>query len=74
MAQTHAPSRPRLKTHAPSDHPRTGVRARAQVGHFALIRHLLPLQQAKHGSRVVTLSSVMHWFSQPREPQPKMQR
>jgi NAD(P)-dependent dehydrogenase (short-subunit alcohol dehydrogenase family) len=31
------------------------------VGHFALVHQLLPRLQAE-GSRVVTLSSVMHWF------------
>jgi NAD(P)-dependent dehydrogenase (short-subunit alcohol dehydrogenase family) len=32
------------------------------LGHFALTGHLLPLLQGPHGARVVTLSSLMHWF------------
>ena len=35
------------------------------TGHFVLVRGLLPLLQKTPGARVVTLSSVMHWFGQP---------
>ena len=34
------------------------------IGHFELVRALLPALQATEGSRVVTVSSVMHWFGQ----------
>lgn len=34
------------------------------IGHFELVRALLPILQATEGARVVTLSSVMHWFGQ----------
>ena len=34
------------------------------IGHFELVRALLPLLQATEGARVVTVSSVMHWFGQ----------
>ena len=33
-------------------------------GHFELVRALLPALQATAGARVVTVSSVMHWFGQ----------
>jgi NAD(P)-dependent dehydrogenase (short-subunit alcohol dehydrogenase family) len=32
------------------------------LGHFALTGNLLPLLQGPHRARVVTLSSLMHWF------------
>jgi NAD(P)-dependent dehydrogenase (short-subunit alcohol dehydrogenase family) len=31
------------------------------LGHFALTAHLLPLLEAAPGSRIVTVSSAMHW-------------
>ena len=34
------------------------------LGHYALVRALLPLLQASPGTRVVMLASVMHWFGQ----------
>jgi|TARA_B110001469_G_scaffold120215_1_gene128489 NAD(P)-dependent dehydrogenase (short-subunit alcohol dehydrogenase family) len=34
------------------------------IGHFELVRALLPALEATEGSRVVTVSSVMHWFGQ----------
>ena len=34
------------------------------LGHFALVHKLLPRLRATDGARVVTLSSVMHWFGQ----------
>lgn len=34
------------------------------LGHFALTGRLLPLLQGPHRARVVTLSSLMHWFGE----------
>ena len=40
------------------------------IGHFELVRALLPALQATEGSRVVTVSSVMHWFGPSPNPYP----